>query len=40
MRDEAHAKRPLILAFVSDLMWTTKIENVVRNLDFTIDPGC
>jgi hypothetical protein len=36
MRDEAHAKRPLILAFVSDLMWTTKFENVVRNLDFTL----
>jgi hypothetical protein len=36
MRVEAHSKKPLILAFVSDLMWTTKIENVVRKLDFSL----
>jgi predicted metal-dependent hydrolase len=36
MKVEVHGKQPLILAFVSDLMWSTKIENVVQNLDFRL----
>lgn len=36
MRVDTHTQKPLILAFVSDLMWTTKIENVVRHLDFRL----